>query len=567
MSTYMSIKDSLESDSARKTLYPTPHTLADLLFEGIDWLYIHDVLEPSAGTGALARCVAEKLYTKQRRYPPYDDRSWREAIEDASIDCIEIDPTLRNTLEGAGYRVVHDDFLTFQTFKRYDLIVMNPPFDRGAEHLLKALSIQSRGGRICCILNAETIRNPYNSTRQELAKRLAQYDTSIRFKQGAFEDGERTTDVEVALVSVSIPRADISDDIMENMRKAPSYEEPSIPDAAAEIIRYNAIDEWVSRFNFEVACGVRLIEEWQKMRPHILEDVHDNAYSRPIITIKVKRTDGGDGDACLNDYIRQTRMKYWAAIFKQPIFTRKLTQNLMNELSDSVRNLADYDFSYYNIMTLVIKMNAKISKGVEDTIIDLFDDWTGKFHWSDTTSNRHYFDGWKTNDCFAVGKKVIIPVYQCFESGYGSDKKTYFRRWQAAHLFNEIEKVFDFLDCGRTDASRSIDDVMTLAEATENYRNLDTKYFTATLYKKGTAHLVFKDDELRQKFNLYAAQHKKWLPPSYGKKRYEDMDQEEQHVVDSFQGREAYEHIMAHADYFLDTAQGAGLFLGAGDLS
>lgn len=76
MSTYMSIKDSLESDSARKNLYPTPHTLADLLFEGIDWLYIHDVLEPSAGTGALARCVAEKLYTKQRRYPPYDDRSW-----------------------------------------------------------------------------------------------------------------------------------------------------------------------------------------------------------------------------------------------------------------------------------------------------------------------------------------------------------------------------------------------------------------------------------------------------------------------------------------------------------
>lgn len=54
-----------------------------------------------------------------------------------------------------------------------------------------------------------------------------------------------------------------------------------------------------------------------------------------------------------------------------------------------------------------------------------------------------------------------------------------------------------------------------------------------------------------EKFNIFAAQHKNWLPPTYGKKTYADMDTEERAVIDSFQGREAYEQVMAHADFYL----------------
>ena len=102
------------------------------------------------------------------------------------------------------------------------------------------------------------------------------------------------------------------------------------------------------------------------------------------------------------------------------------------------------------------------------------------------------------------------------------------------------------------------------AEATQNTRNIDTKYFTVTFFKKGTAHLVFKDMELLEKFNLFAGQKKGWLPPNYGKKKYADMSTEEQHVVDSFQGRERYEYVMSHADYYLDTGAQQPLMLASG---
>lgn len=195
---------------------------------------------------------------------------------------------------------------------------------------------------------------------------------------------------------------------------------------------------------------------------------------------------------------------------------------------------------------------------VEDTILDLFDSWTRRT-WNEESPNRHYYDGWKTNDCFAIGKKVIIPFYGAFGSWDGR-----FTSWRVQSQFADIEKVFDYLDSGRTDWDISLSSIFDRAEKEMITRNIDTKYFTVTFYKKGTAHLVFKDLELLEKFNLFAGQHKSWLPPSYGKKKYADMTEEERHVVDSFQGKERYEHIMAHADYYLDTGRQQTLLLGAG---
>ena len=82
-------------------------------------------------------------------------------------------------------------------------------------------------------------------------------------------------------------------------------------------------------------------------------------------------------------------------------------------------------------------------------------------------------------------------------------------------------------------------------------KNIELKYFTATFYKKGTVHLVFTCPELIERFNIYAAQNKAWLPPSYGKKAYKDMDAEEKAVVDSFQGEEAYNEVLSKAGYYL----------------
>lgn len=546
---------SIENENARKNFYPTPPALADKLMQGIDWNFAQSVLEPSAGKGDLARVAANKMYNARRGFPVYDEHSKQEALEQADIDCVEIDSFLRSQLENTGFRVVHDDFLAFETQKRYDLILMNPPFDRGAEHLLHALELIEHGGTVRCILNAETIRNPCTPARQRLLKAL-ETDSSIEYVSGAFADAERSTGVEIAIVRKTVARKKPDSTIMEDMRKAPTYKTQETPQEYAEIVRYNQIEEWVNRYNYEVACGIRLIEEYEAMIPHILDRPSDK-YASPILELKL-HAGGHDHDARINAYIRQTRRKYWSMIFQQKSITQRLTSNLINELHDSVNALMDYDFSVYNILTLVIKMNGKVINGVEDTIVQLFDEWTARC-WNEDSPNRHYYDGWKTNDCFSVGKKVIIPFYDAFSNW---DKR--FSSWRVASKFRDIEKVFDFLDSGRTDWPGDIESVFRIAETTQNTRNIDTKYFTVTFFKKGTAHLVFKDMELLEKFNLFAGQKKGWLPPSYGKKKYADMNAEEQHVVDSFQGRERYEYVMSHADYYLDTCAQQPLMLASG---
>ncbi len=62
---------------------------------------------------------------------------------------------------------------------------------------------------------------------------------------------------------------------------------------------------------------------------------------------------------------------------------------------------------------------------------------------------------------------------------------------------------------------------------------------------------IFTCPELIDRFNIYAAQQRGWLPPSYGKKQYAEMDAEEKAVVDSFQGAEAYAKVMRNPGYYL----------------
>lgn len=547
----MNIVQITNSERARKTLYPTPESLADKLLQGIDWRKVESVLEPSAGKGDLAGYVAKKLFFARNRWA-HDEK---EAIEKSDIDCIEIDPVLRNTLEGQGFRVVHDDFLSYETQKRYHMIAMNPPFDNGAAHLMKALELMKRGGTICCILNAETLRNPYSIQRQELLNKLGQYDTHVEYVARAFSDAERETDVDVALIRTVIPPVKVDSTIVDDMKKAPTYKTQSVRSDLKELVQYNVIEEWVNRYNFEAACGIRLIEEYDAMQEMLSNDVKPNEYSRTILKLEIDI--GGRGrDAVINNYLRETRGKYWRAIFEQPMIVNRLTGNLQNELYDNVNKLKDYEFSVYNILSLIIKMNGRIITGIEDTIVALFDDWT-RSYWHEDSPNRHYYNGWRTNDCFKVGKKVILPFYGAYDSW---DKK--FRSYNVVQKFRDIEKVFDFLDSGRTDWPGTLDKAFQQAEAEQITRNIDTKYFTVTIYKKGTAHLVFKDLDLLEKFNLFACQRKGWLPPEYGRKHYRDMSDEEQAVIDSFQGRDKYEEIMARADYYLNAGTGQMLMLG-----
>lgn len=518
--------------------YPTPEALAYEMLSGIDFLKVESVLEPSAGKGDLASVVAQKM--SHARY-------YGEDKHKTQIDCVEVAPELQNALVAKGLRVIHDDFLTLETEKRYDLIAMNPPFAEGDAHLLKALSLVKHGGEIACLLNAETLKNPCTDRRRELARQLGNSGATVKYKQGAFLSAERKTGVEVAIVRVSIPKTVRESSIFAELRQARIVDTPE-ERVTAKLAENDIGNALIDQFNFETRAGIALIDEFRAVQTLFKADK-----ARDVLELKL-----GGHEATPNGFLTETRRKYWKTLLESKDMSGVFTSNLLEEYRGDVDRLSEYDFTAYNINVFTGALAAKVASGIEETILAMFDKLSCVYHYDENTSsfrysgqdhekNTHYYNGWKTNKAWYINKRVIIPFYGAW--GYWGDK---FKPndYKVVRELGDIEKCFNYLDCGRTE---SIDLMARLktAEVEEQTKKIDTKYFLVTFYKKGTAHLEFKDLDLLQKFNIFGSQRRGWLPPSYGKTRYKDMDEYARAVVDSFQGEDAYNKVMENRGFFI----------------
>lgn len=589
----LNITDIVTTKEAQNGFYPTPDTLAKQLFCMADLSGVKTVLEPSAGKGNLILS-----YVKYRNV--------RSSIQ-TEVDAIEIDPMLRTFLThefskekeaeirrsveeinkkrkysyndnytdglsdeekdtwlGAMYEIssrrkdvkvhiVHDDFMTYDTRKNYDLILMNPPFSDADSHLLKAIQMQEVcGGKILCICNAETLLNPYSAKRKVLMNKLHSLDAKLQFVDGAFECAERKTNVRVALIYVDIPEVKHESDIYNRLHKAHEEQESNKENSTTDVTVSDFIENIVSQYKMELDLGLALIDEYKALLPYLLTEVRDGVKTGYGLHLTI----GDDDDDTPtskphNRYVNFVRKKYWTSIMNNPKFTGRLTENLRAKYSKMVDSLVDYDFSVFNIQNVMAEMNAEMSKGVEETILALFDRLSSEYSWyPETKNNIHYYNGWKTNKAHCVNKKVIIPCNGCFSDWKWSDKPL--DTWKCMETFSDIEKCLNYLD-GNMTAEVDMKAAFEKAKDDCNYKNIKTKYFTVTLFKKGTAHISMFNDELLKRFNIYACQHRGWLPPSYGKKQYADITDEERAVVDEFQGAEDYEKIMRNPSYYLST--------------
>lgn len=529
-----------------KDFYPTPEAIINKMLCDIDFRMIHSILEPSAGSGNIVEAIKkkEKFYSSTYNKISYD------------IDCIEADANLQHILKGKNFRVVYNDFLTYDSMKEYDIIIMNPPFSNGCKHLLKALEMQQRnGGAIVCLLNAETLKNPCTNDRLDLQRKLTEYNAKVEFIQDGFIDAERKTAVEVALIKVQLPEVQKQSFILDGLQKAKEVREAEETEST-QLIDSDFFKAIVNQYKMEVEAGIKLIKEYYAMKPFILSQFGKDKETGEtiqqggcILSLDVgSNRDKYNNKLSINEYIREVRKKYWEALFTNPKFIGQLTNNLQRDFYNRVEELKDYDFSLYNIYQLKIDMQKKVVKGIEDTIIELFDEFSHKHYYYDETSNNiHYYNGWKTNKAWYINKKVIIPL-KAYDTYYTD-------RFQPTHYdvlrkLQDIEKCFNYLDGGLTEAV-NLEESLKFAEEFGETKNIQLKYFTITFYKKGTCHIVFNDDELLKKFNIFGSQHKGWLPPSYGKKAYEDMTTKEKAVVNEFEGEKEYKKVMNNSRYYL----------------
>ena len=584
--------------------YPTPPSVAEKMLAGLDFTTIFSVLEPSAGKGDLIRPLVEKFYIHRG----YGGRT-------LDVDAIEIDPYLRqickyefsdekrgelydrfrpldqmyvgnrteaqkdeyrrlqaeiDTMKAVALHIVHDDFLTYRSRKHYDLILMNPPFANGDLHLLKAIDMQRGGGKIVCLLNAETLRNPCTNTRKQLAVILERYGAKVEFIPDAFSgDAERKARVDVAIVRIDIETPEEKSDIWERMEKAAQAEEIPDPELHALAVA-DLIEGAIQRYNVEVAATMELYRQYRALCPYMSRSLKKDSweYGRPLLTLTVTDDNYVHGFD-LQKYMRLVRLKYWEALFNNPEFTKRLTSDLQKQYQENVSRMADYEFSAFNIKQIMLEMNASISQGVQDAIMKLFEEMTVEHSWyPECKQNVHYFNGWATNKAHKVGKKVIIPTY-CFQRHY--DGRQEFDRYRAEAVISDLEKSFDYLG-GKRPEGYNLSARLAWADG-GSLRNVEFAYFKVDFYKKGTMHIMFLPDAmpLVDRLNIYAARDRKWLPPNYGKATYSSMDARERAEVDSFHGdgsegsgQKAYAEVLAKRDFYLSEPTQQLQMLGAG---
>ena len=577
----------LTENPTESEFYPTPTELVQKMLECVDFKKVKTILEPSAGKGDILQVLARKECSTS----PYSDRF--------DVDCIEIDINLRQILKynfseekkrsvcekinelspkrtwdceineyitekisevqkmelekykeeklhffESDIHIVGDDFLSFHTYKRYDLIIMNPPFSCGEKHLLKAIEMQKNGGQIVCLLNAQTLLNPFTNERKMLVKKLEELNATIEYISGAFSNAERRTDVDVALVYICCI-ADESycySDILDSMKKANKYEEKEYE--AAELTINDYILSTVQRYNLDVSMGVKLIEEYKALEPYLKGSFDEqNRYSKSLLTLETP-----ENDTNVNSYIKSVRMKYWNALLRNKSIMSKFTTELREHYINLVSDLSDYDVSEFNIKTLIAEMNSKIYEGIEKSIVRLFDKFTEEHsYYPECKKTIHYFDGWVTNKAHKIGKKVIVPFYCYNSNSYGGGR---YNTFEIANMLKDVEKVFDYFG-GSNEIFSNVTSILELNLNGGNTRKIEFKYFYVSVFKKGTVHIEFKDQKLVDRFNIYVCKHKNWLPPAYGKIHYADMNTLEREVIDSYEGKESYEKVLAEQDYYL----------------
>lgn len=446
--------------------YPTPKSLATKMAGMIDSKLSSRILEPSAGKGDLAKAVSERF-----------DRYRKPQVE-----CIEKEPELRSLLTGEGFRVVDTDFLAYASTKQYDTIIMNPPFSNGDKHVLKAWEIIYNGD-VIALLNSETLKNPHTESRRLLVNIVEQHG-EVEYLQQQFKDAERKTDVEVALIHLK-KRNSINSDYFQGMKAAFSEYEQEGP-ANQLALPESRIENMVLAFTSAVDAK----------RKACIADAEASYYANLI------RGEGDDKTEMvkesLNSFVESLRESAWRTVVNLADFHKYMTEKVRQEFEAQIDVVSKMEFTTENIRAFLKNLVADYNNIIDDCIEEAFDLMTRYY-----PENRAHVEGWKSNDYFFVGKRVVLPN---MGDTWMLGKKV---NWDKVRVLDDIDRALGHIT-GKTEYSK-VSDALNVDEVAYG-EAVESEFFKARIFKKGTVHLYFRDMKLLEQFNLIVGRKRNWLP-------------------------------------------------------
>lgn len=507
-----------------KDFYPTPKTLAYKMFDKIpskDLIKIKYILEPSAGKGDLINYY-KTYFIEEENYlfSKWDgiECNFKKVDEYVNFEAIEIDSNLRSVLRGNNINLVYDDFLNYNPSRYYDLILANFPFSNGCEHLLKAINIQERmGGRIVCLINAETIKNPYSNNRILLKQLLDKYNADIEFLQNEFAQAERKTNVEIALIYIDIPMKDDKTIFEKNFKKDNVdnvYEEY---DFRSLVPKMNKLEKLVFEYNIQKDSICELFKEQSRLNNLFKGMNLDNR-------VGICSLDNSNHKLIdVNDFINELNYEYWSNRFIDETNLRsRLPSSLRESFNKNLQQQKNIAFTLDNLKYFYEKLISEIPTSYNETVSKIFDKLTVESEYSESAwcKNIHYFNGWKTNKAYKINGKSII--YHHHNDGYF---------YRLDDTLSDLLIIFENIAGEKDEYMRSKEFISAIKNCE---KKIETKFFVFDSYKKNTLHITYKSKQYLDIFNIMACKGKMWLKNDFCEKPYSDMTEEEKQQVKDF---------------------------------
>lgn len=469
------------------------------------------ILEPSAGKGDILDYIKENYFKfNNNDFKPY---------------AIELNPDLRFILQEKRYNVIAENFLTYTGDYYFDLILMNPPFSNGDEHLLKAWEILEEG-QICCLLNAETINNQCTERRKLLSKIIKDNGT-LEYLGNCFKSAEHPTPVTAVMVRLKKKAAtsklnfefesvssESHPDINEDTLKNPIATRDIIGNM---ILQYGQLKEFFVK-HMSINEGLRFYSQG------ILGEYQS------IDKIVEQSENAGNHKQQYNKFCDMMKLEIWTLIIHKIKMDKYMTNNVQKKFFEFMNAQGCMDFTKENVENLLKMLFLNRENILENAITDVFDLFT-KYH----KENRCYIEGWKTNDKWKVNRKVILPRWVIYGDYTSADSlKRYGDRMKTNYSYHseyaDIDKVMCYITGTRYESCytlhQSIDYNLKRIgniKTGDKFDNTgESEFFNYRFWRKGTLHIEFKDPELWKEFNMRACAGKQWLP-EYERRAWEQQ--------------------------------------------
>lgn len=507
-----------------KEYFPTPKEVAIRMVQP----YLHRlnnarILEPSAGNGAILDAITEDIpYEHENKIGEKYHLYGKAQLE--NIFCIEKNPELQMILQEKQYRLLASDFLTYTPDHDFDLIILNPPFSNGDRHLLHAWEIL-REGDIACLLNAETIRNPYTKTRKLIASIIAEHG-SVEQLGRCFHNADNATDVEVALVRLH--KDSTFDSVFELDGATLRREQTQIlsPDGDVtdgEIEQSNRLDAYLRAWTLTKEYAVEFIKSYQKLNFYLSAFINSQVAEKQmkqgvtdIITLTTKALgehhDAKGAQRAYEAFIDEAKSRAWNTIISSMGLEKYMTSSMQKTMQRFRKAQGNFELSKENIIKLFQLLMSNIGNIMKNNIVSVYDTFTRYFD-----GNTSCTEGWKTNKQYRANRKIILPYIA--DAGFMPEKYGYRNKfsvnWDSQQTLEDIDKAmcwlsgrsYETLDGNSPDNTPLVKTVCAYSVGETAWAT--SAFFLVKCFKKGTIHLQFRSEDLLNKFNITVNEGKK----------------------------------------------------------